>query len=51
MLDSGRELPFPDGILINGKRSPNGADFTVEQGDDSGSLRHVKIPITFVGSV
>ncbi|PUZ48438.1 hypothetical protein GQ55_7G245300 [Panicum hallii var. hallii] len=32
MLDSGRELPFPDGILINGKRSPDGADFTVEQG-------------------
>ncbi|XP_059285801.1 L-ascorbate oxidase homolog [Lycium ferocissimum] len=31
ILDSGYELPFPDGILING-RGPNGAFFTVEQG-------------------
>uniref|UniRef100_A0A0D9W864 L-ascorbate oxidase n=1 Tax=Leersia perrieri TaxID=77586 RepID=A0A0D9W864_9ORYZ len=30
-LDSGKQLPFPDGILINGK-GPNGADFTVQQG-------------------
>ncbi|RCV44944.1 hypothetical protein SETIT_9G414800v2 [Setaria italica] len=32
LLDSGKELPSPDGILINGKRSPDGANFTVEQG-------------------
>ncbi|CAO2043340.1 unnamed protein product [Urochloa humidicola] len=32
MLDSGSELPFPDGILINGKRSPDRADFIVKQG-------------------
>ncbi|OEL31009.1 L-ascorbate oxidase-like protein [Dichanthelium oligosanthes] len=32
MLDSERKLPSPDGILINGKRNPDGADFTVEQG-------------------
>ncbi|KAF8728583.1 hypothetical protein HU200_017848 [Digitaria exilis] len=32
LLDSGKELPSPDGILINGKRNSNGADFTVEQG-------------------
>ncbi|EEE61490.1 hypothetical protein OsJ_15776 [Oryza sativa Japonica Group] len=31
MLDSGKQLPSPDGILINGK-GPNGASFTVEQG-------------------
>ncbi|XP_068646140.1 L-ascorbate oxidase homolog [Aristolochia californica] len=30
-LDRGKKLPFPDGILING-RGPNGAYFTVEQG-------------------
>ncbi|KAB2082317.1 hypothetical protein ES319_A05G189800v1 [Gossypium barbadense] len=30
-LDSGRKLPFPDGILING-RGPGGASFNVEQG-------------------
>ncbi|KAL4318279.1 hypothetical protein GQ457_18G018690 [Hibiscus cannabinus] len=30
-LDGGHKLPFPDGILING-RGPNGAFFTVEQG-------------------
>ncbi|KAI4320926.1 hypothetical protein MLD38_034359 [Melastoma candidum] len=30
-LDNGQMLPFPDGILING-RGPNGAFFTVEQG-------------------
>lgn len=30
-LDSGKKLPFPDGILING-RGPNGASFNVEQG-------------------
>ncbi|KAK8625228.1 hypothetical protein V6N13_090103 [Hibiscus sabdariffa] len=29
-LDGGHKLPFPDGILING-RGPNGAFFTVEQ--------------------
>ncbi|CAL4922492.1 unnamed protein product [Urochloa decumbens] len=32
LLDSGKELPSPNGILINGKRSPNGAGFNVEQG-------------------
>ncbi|CAN6325321.1 unnamed protein product [Urochloa humidicola] len=32
LLDSGKEVPSPDGILINGKRSPNGAGFNVEQG-------------------
>ncbi|KAL5778310.1 hypothetical protein ACOSP7_011236 [Xanthoceras sorbifolium] len=31
ILDSGRKLPFPDGILING-RGPNGYSLTVEQG-------------------
>ncbi|OWM80461.1 hypothetical protein CDL15_Pgr019741 [Punica granatum] len=31
VLDSGRRLMFPDGILING-RGPNGASFTVEKG-------------------
>lgn len=30
-LDTGKKLPFPDGILING-RGPNGASFNVEQG-------------------
>ncbi|XP_061348320.1 L-ascorbate oxidase homolog [Gastrolobium bilobum] len=30
-LDSGKKLPFPDGILING-RGPNGASLNVEQG-------------------
>lgn len=31
ILDGGHRLPFPDGILING-RGPNGASFKVEQG-------------------
>lgn len=30
-LDSGKKLPFPDGILING-RGPGGASLNVEQG-------------------
>ncbi|XP_052203218.1 L-ascorbate oxidase homolog [Diospyros lotus] len=30
-LDRGKKLPFPDGILING-RGPNGFSLTVEQG-------------------
>ena len=30
-LDRGKKLPFPDGILING-RGPNGLSFNVEQG-------------------
>ncbi|KAL5144343.1 L-ascorbate oxidase [Glycine soja] len=30
-LDRGKKLPFPDGILING-RGPNGVSFNVEQG-------------------
>lgn len=30
-LDDGHELPFPDGILINGRGS-NGYTFTVDQG-------------------
>ncbi|XP_043712160.1 L-ascorbate oxidase homolog [Telopea speciosissima] len=31
ILDNGHRIPFPDGILING-RGPNGVSFTVEQG-------------------
>lgn len=31
ILDRGHKLPFPDGVLING-RGPNGASFTVEPG-------------------
>ncbi|XP_043711760.1 L-ascorbate oxidase homolog [Telopea speciosissima] len=31
ILDRGHKLPFPDGILING-RGPKGISFTVEQG-------------------
>ncbi|THU61919.1 hypothetical protein C4D60_Mb07t28320 [Musa balbisiana] len=31
VLDSGRDLPFPDGVLING-RGWNGNTFTVQQG-------------------
>ncbi|CAK9177895.1 unnamed protein product [Ilex paraguariensis] len=31
ILDRGKKLKFPDGILING-RGPNGASFTVEKG-------------------
>ncbi|KAK9286441.1 hypothetical protein L1049_014838 [Liquidambar formosana] len=31
ILDNGKKLRFPDGILING-RGPNGTSFTVEQG-------------------
>jgi hypothetical protein len=31
ILDRGKKLPFPDGILING-RGPGGAYFNVEQG-------------------
>lgn len=31
ILDRGHKLPFPDGILING-RGPNGATYTVDQG-------------------
>lgn len=31
ILDRGNKLPFPDGILING-RGPNGYYLTVEQG-------------------
>ncbi|CAA2959860.1 L-ascorbate oxidase homolog [Olea europaea subsp. europaea] len=31
ILDAGKKLPFPDGVLING-RGLNGAFFTVEQG-------------------
>ncbi|XP_031122710.1 L-ascorbate oxidase homolog [Ipomoea triloba] len=31
ILDRGHKLPFPDGILING-RGPSGASFTVEPG-------------------
>jgi len=30
-LDRGKKLPFPDGILING-RGPNGVSLNVEQG-------------------
>ncbi|KAF3615080.1 L-ascorbate oxidase -like protein [Capsicum annuum] len=32
ILDRGHKLPFPDGILING-RGPNGATFTVDRGN------------------
>lgn len=31
ILDGGKKLPFPDGVLING-RGPGGAYFNVEQG-------------------
>lgn len=31
ILDRGKKLPFPDGILING-RGPGGVSFNVEQG-------------------
>lgn len=31
ILDSGHDLPFPDGLLING-RGANGYTFTVDQG-------------------
>jgi hypothetical protein len=34
VLDGGRKLPFPDGILING-RGRNGYYLTVEQGRPS----------------
>ena len=30
-LDSGHDLPFPDGLIINGRGS-NGYTFTVDQG-------------------
>lgn len=30
-LDAGKMIPFPDGVLVNG-RGPNGAFFTVDQG-------------------
>jgi hypothetical protein len=33
MLDSGKELPRPDGVLINGKGGADVVDFAVEQGD------------------
>lgn len=32
MLDSGKQLPSPSGILINGK-GPKRTSFTVEHGD------------------
>ncbi|XP_054818786.1 L-ascorbate oxidase homolog [Prosopis cineraria] len=31
-LDRGKKLPFPDGILINGRGTNGGASFNVEQG-------------------
>ena len=31
ILDNGNDLPFPDGLLINGRGS-NGYTFTVDQG-------------------
>jgi len=37
ILDRGSKLPFPDGILINGRGS-NGASFNVEQGINEPSL-------------
>lgn len=33
MLDNGKELPRPDGVLINGKGGADVVDFAVEQGD------------------
>ena len=36
ILDRGHKLPFPDGILINGRGS--GATFNVQQGQDHLSL-------------
>lgn len=32
ILDNGLNLPFPDGLLINGRGS-NGNTFTVDQGN------------------
>lgn len=32
ILDGGNDLPFPDGLLVNGRGS-NGLTFTVDQGD------------------
>jgi len=32
ILDGGSDLPFPDGLLINGRGS-NGYTFTVDQGN------------------
>lgn len=39
ILDGGKKLPFPDGILING-RGPNGVTFTVEQGKKNDEYWH-----------
>ncbi|GFS36020.1 SKU5 similar 5 [Actinidia rufa] len=32
ILDGGKKLPFPDGVLINGRGPNGGVSFTVEQG-------------------
>ena len=32
ILDSGSDLPFPDGLLVNGRGS-NGYTFNVDQGN------------------
>ncbi|KAK1381999.1 hypothetical protein POM88_019734 [Heracleum sosnowskyi] len=54
-LDSGRKLPFPDGILING-RGPNGVSFNVEQGKtyrlriSNVGLQHFSILHQFISS-
>lgn len=37
ILDGGSDLPFPDGVLINGRGS-NGYTFAVDQGDRLSSL-------------
>lgn len=42
ILDNGRKLPFPDGVLING-RGPNGVSFNVEQGILSNSFLSVSL--------
>lgn len=33
ILDGGKDLPFPDGLLVNGRGS-NGYTFTVDQGKE-----------------
>lgn len=49
-LDLGKKLPFPDGILING-RGPGGASFNVEQGIYSQSSIQNLIFLHFLFSI
>ncbi|KAF2324750.1 hypothetical protein GH714_016629 [Hevea brasiliensis] len=45
-LDRGKKLPFPDGILING-RGPNGYALTVEQADQPGLDYYIVVSSRF----